>query len=185
MKKHVCPWWIGYLLASPARKLVQNPREILRPYVSEGMTVFEPGPGMGFFTLELARLVGPTGRVVAVDIQAKMLSGLMRRGTKAGLHDRIETRLSDGNGLGADDLKGKVDFILAFAMVHELPDQSAFFREAASMLKPGGRLLFSEPLNHVDKRDFEASVAMAAVAGLSLECRPEIKREISAVLKRG
>jgi hypothetical protein len=58
-----CPSWAGYLLASPIRKLLQNPNRILSPYVRAGMNVLEPGPGMGFFTLELARLVGLEGRV--------------------------------------------------------------------------------------------------------------------------
>lgn len=71
MAEHVCRPWIGYLLASPIRRLLHNPRKILAPYVRDGMTVLEPGPGMGFFTLELARMVGPTGRVVALDMQAK------------------------------------------------------------------------------------------------------------------
>jgi tRNA A58 N-methylase Trm61 len=50
-------------LVNPLRRLVHAPLALLRPYVKEGMTVLEPGPGMGFFTLDLARLVGPTGRV--------------------------------------------------------------------------------------------------------------------------
>jgi predicted methyltransferase len=62
MAKRVCPWWIGYLLLSPLRRLGQDPAKILAPYVREGMTVFEPGAGMGYFTLELARRVGPSGR---------------------------------------------------------------------------------------------------------------------------
>ena len=49
------------------------------------MTVLEPGPGMGFFTLELARIVGPEGRVVAVDVQPKMVEGLQKRARRAGL----------------------------------------------------------------------------------------------------
>ena len=62
MAEHrVCPWWVGYILASPIRKLTHDPAGILAPFVRAGMTVLEPGPGMGFFTLELARLVGPTG----------------------------------------------------------------------------------------------------------------------------
>jgi len=67
MSTHVCPWWLGPLLASPVRKLVQDPARILAPHVREGMTVLEPGPGMGFFTIELARRVGPRGRVIAVE----------------------------------------------------------------------------------------------------------------------
>src|ERR1022692_3696772 len=60
--------------AAPAAR----PAKILAPYVCEGMTVLEPGPGMGFFTLELARRVGASGRVVAVDIQPRMLDRLKR-----------------------------------------------------------------------------------------------------------
>ena len=83
MSHKVCPWWIGYFLASPLRRLVHNPATILRPFVSEGMTVVEPGPGMGFFTMELARLVGRPGRVVAIDVQPKMLVELRRALGKA------------------------------------------------------------------------------------------------------
>jgi ubiquinone/menaquinone biosynthesis C-methylase UbiE len=71
MKHGVCPWWLGYWLISPVRRLGQNPHDILLPYVREGMTVLEPGPGMGFFTIELARLVGASGKVVAVDVQPR------------------------------------------------------------------------------------------------------------------
>ena len=42
----VCPWWMGYLLASPVRQLVHRPAEILAAHVGPGMTVLEPGPGM-------------------------------------------------------------------------------------------------------------------------------------------
>lgn len=63
MSKRVCPWWLGYLLASPLRRLMVDPKKLLAPYVHEGMTVLEPGRGMGFFTLELARLVDASGRV--------------------------------------------------------------------------------------------------------------------------
>jgi ubiquinone/menaquinone biosynthesis C-methylase UbiE len=49
------------------------------------MTVLAPGPGMGFFTIPLARLVGPSGRVIAVDLQPKMIESLKRRASKAGV----------------------------------------------------------------------------------------------------
>src|SRR5689334_13654635 len=92
MPLHVCPWWIGYILASPLRRLMNSPRQVLDPYVRDGMTVLEPGPGMGFFTLEIARRVGATGRVIAVDIQPRMLAGLEKRAAKAGLLERVEVR---------------------------------------------------------------------------------------------
>src|SRR5215475_14588300 len=75
----LCPWWVGYLITSPFRKLWQNPALILEPHIRAGMTVLEPGPGMGFFTLEIAKLVGSSGRVVAVDVEPQMIEGLKRR----------------------------------------------------------------------------------------------------------
>src|SRR6516165_6577412 len=121
MGKRVCPWWLGRLLASPLRRLMYDPAQILGPYVNAGMTVLEPGPGMGFFTLELAHRVGTSGRVVAVDVQPKMLDGLRRRAAKAGLLERIDVRLAAPDSLGLADMAGAVDFTLAFAVVHELP----------------------------------------------------------------
>ena len=76
MSQGVCPWWFGYFLTCPLRRLAFDPAKFLAPYVQDGMTVLEPGPGMGFFTQELARLVGPRGRVLAVDIQPRMLQAL-------------------------------------------------------------------------------------------------------------
>ena len=75
MTHRVCPWWLGYCLICPL--------QILAPYVHDGMTVLEPGSGMGFFTLELARLVVASGRVIAVDIQPKMLERLSTLTAKA------------------------------------------------------------------------------------------------------
>jgi len=180
----VCPWWIGYLLASPVRRLWQQPRSIVGPYVVEGMTVLEPGPGMGFFTLELARLVGPSGRVVAVDVQPRMLSALRRRARRAGLLERIDTRRAGPGGMGIVDLAGKVDFALAFAMVHEVPDPVVFFREVSASLKPGGKLLLAEPRGHVTASAFAATLELAAQAGLRAEPGPAIGGSRAAVLAR-
>ncbi len=182
MAERVCPWWLGPLLASPLRRMMDDPGKILAPYVRAGMTVLEPGPGMGFFTLEIARLVGPSGRVVAVDIQPRMLSGLSRRARRAGLAERIECRLGKGSALGVGDLRGAVDLIVAFAVVHELPDAGAFFRESAVVLKRGGALLFVEPEGPVAEELFEAELHAALDAGLSKEGVPSIRRGLSALL---
>src|SRR5579871_4234380 len=118
MSEHVCPWWIGYFLVSPLRRWMQNPDEVIAPYVTPGMTVLEPGPGMGFFTLPLAQMVGRSGHVIAVDLQPKMISSLKHRAQKAELLDQIDARIASANSLGIDDLKARVDLTMAFAMVH-------------------------------------------------------------------
>ncbi|MGD0013376.1 MAG: class I SAM-dependent methyltransferase [Bryobacteraceae bacterium] len=184
MAKRVCPWWLGYLLASPLRRLWQDPAKILAPYVHEGMTVLEPGPGMGLFTLELARLVGASGRVVAVDIQSRMLAGLKRRAARAGLLERVDARLAVPDSMGLADLAGAVDFALAFFMVHELPAEDRFFSEVAAALKPGACLLLAEPPGHVKAARFDAELQAAAQAGLELVDRPPISRSRAALLKK-
>jgi SAM-dependent methyltransferase len=182
--RSVCPWWLGYLLVSPLRRLEYNPAKILAPLVREGMTALEPGPGMGFFTLDLARLVGASGRVVAVDIQPKMLDRLRRRAAKDGLVDRIDVRLAESKSLGVADLAGAVDFVLAFAMVHEMPSPSAFFQEVARAMKPGACLLLAEPAGHVKPALFAAELEFAAQAGLRVEDRPAIRRSHAALLRK-
>jgi ubiquinone/menaquinone biosynthesis C-methylase UbiE len=184
MAHRVCPWWIGYFLVSPLRKLVQNPSAILSPFVASGMTVLELGPGMGFFTLELARLVGPTGRVVAVDVQPKMLKALRRRAEKARLIDRIDIRQAPAEGMGVDDLTGTVDFVLAFAVVHELPDVERFFHETAGALKQGGTLLLAEPTGHVTENKFAVTLQTAERCGLRVKSRPTIRSSRSVVLHK-
>jgi ubiquinone/menaquinone biosynthesis C-methylase UbiE len=183
--KFVCPWWIGYLLVSPLRKLVQDPALLLAPLVREGMTVLEPGPGMGFFTLEAARRVGPCGRVVAVDLQPKMLAALRRRAERAGLADRVETREATPESLGVADLAGKVDLVLALLMVHETPDPGRLFAELRATLAPGGKVVVVEPRGHVSEAEFEEELTAAAGAGLRRAPGPAFWRSHTAVLERG
>lgn len=184
MAHRVCPWWLGYFLISPLRRLLLNPENTLRPFVNEGMTVLEPGPGMGFFTLPLARMVGPAGRVIAVDIQPKMIRKLERRLAKAGLQSRVEARLVGAESMNISDLRGTVDFTLAFAVVHELPSASRFFAEAAAASKPGARLLLVEPGGHVKAEQFEAELRDAAQAGFNLRDRPRVGRSHAALLQK-
>ncbi|MDP2915715.1 MAG: class I SAM-dependent methyltransferase [Candidatus Aminicenantes bacterium] len=181
----VCPWWLGYFLATPLRRFLQNPRTILKPWVSEGAMVIEPGPGMGFFTLELARLVGPRGRVVALDIQPKMLSALKRRARRKGLLGRIDVRLVKPESMGLTDIKGRADLVFAFAIVHELPRVEEFFREVYEALKAGGKLFISEPHPRVSEEDFAGTVRLAEAAGFKENARPAIPRSRSVLMARG
>jgi len=67
--KHVCPWWCCFTFDNFLRKLLHNSEKILQPYVAEGNTILDIGPGMGYFTIPLARMVGEKGKVIAADIQ--------------------------------------------------------------------------------------------------------------------
>ncbi len=146
------------------------------------MTVLEPGPGMGFFTLELARLVGPRGRVVAVDLQDRMLARLRHRAERAGLGSRIETRLATRTALGIDDLAGEIDFVLAFAVVHEVPDRMAFFQDVRKTLGPTDRMLLAEPRGHVSEAKFAMTLDEAGSAGLRTAYLAAIPHSRAAVL---
>ena len=179
---HVCPVWIGYLLASPLRKLLQNPSKILSPHVKKGMNVLDIGCGMGFFSLPLAKMVGSDGKVICVDLQEKKIKALEKRARKAGLLKRIETRLCSQTSLGLDNLNEKIDFALAFAVVHEVPDTNAFFFEIYKSLKPAGKLLVSEPKARVSENDFSTSVSVAEENGFKVIEKPEIGRSYSVVL---
>ncbi len=181
---HRCPWYLGYFLLNPLRRLWQHPTRLLEPFVHAGDRVLEPGPGMGYFTLELARLVGPTGKVHVVDIEPRMLTALGRRARSARLESRIDMRLGRENGLGIGDLAGEIDFVLAFAVVHELGNVAGFFNEAAAALRPGGRLLLAEPAGHVSEALFAQECAAAEAAGLSIIDRLEIWQSRAVVFAR-
>ncbi len=180
----VCPHWLGYSLIIPWRKWVHNPEKILGEHVREGMTVLEVGPGMGFFTLPLARMVGSQGKVVCVDVQEAMLRTLTKRAEKAGFAGRIVTRVCPPQSLGVDDLTASVDFALLFAVVHEVPDAGALFRDVAAALKPGGRCLVSEPRGHVTKEAFAEMLTAADAAGLFAIAAPKIAWSHSALLEK-
>jgi ubiquinone/menaquinone biosynthesis C-methylase UbiE len=180
----VCPWWLGPILANPVRRLFEKPERILGPFVAPGMTVLEPGCGMGFFTVPLARLVGPSGRIVCVDLQPKMLEGLRRRARRAGVLDRIETIVSGGTDLRIDAWAGRVDVALAIHVVHELPDPGSFLRQLHRALRPAGTLVISEPKGHVTEAGFADTIALAERVGFTHTPRAVATRSLAAVFAR-
>jgi 2-polyprenyl-3-methyl-5-hydroxy-6-metoxy-1,4-benzoquinol methylase len=184
MVQHVCPVWMGYLLASPVRKLLQNPGRILRPYVKEGMTVLDIGCAMGFFSLPLARMVGSGGKVICVDIQERMIRTLEKRARKAGLSGRIEALICNGHSIGLDNIKEKIDFALAFAVVHEVSDPAGFFSEIHGAMKLTGRLLAAEPKGRVSEKDFDRTVSIAEQNGFIVTDRPQIRTSRVILLQK-
>ena len=184
MGHRICPWWMGPLLASPLRRFLYSPEDLLVAYVEKGMTVLDIGCGMGFFSLPLARMVGSTGKVLCVDLQEKMIKGLVRRAIKAGLTDRIDARLCRKDKLDLDDFTGGIDFALACAIMHEVPDKDRLLSEIYKTMKKEGRLLISEPSGHVGAAEFERTVQIAQKAGFEAVGRPEIRRSRTILLRK-
>lgn len=182
MARKVCPVWVGYILVSPFRKLMQNPEKMLSPYVDKDMKVLDIGCAMGFFSLPLAQMVGSNGKVICVDLQQKMIESLIKRAEKAGLANRIETRICSENSLALDGLEEKIDFALASAVVHEVPNALSLFSQVHKAIKPGGRFLVVEPKGHVSQRDFEDMISSAERSGFGIIEHPRIGRSRTVLL---
>lgn len=182
MEEHVCPLWVAHILVSPVRRLFQSPKKILGKYIKEGDTVVDVGSALGFFSVPMAKMVGPKGRVICVDMQESMLKGLAGRAKKAGIADIIKPLLCSKNSLGLNDYKEKVDFALTFYMVHEVPDAKALFLEIFESLKDQGLLLICEPKNHVTLEDFEKSINIAKEVGFIVKSYPKIRLSQSVLL---
>lgn len=178
--KHVCPRWLCFTFDNVFRKLLHDPYKILQPYIKEGDTVLDVGPGIGYFTIPLAEMVGDRGRVIAADIQQEMLTAIKKRAKQRDVEGRIILQLSSSDSL---NVKAKVKFILAFWMVHEVPDKPRFLAQLRSLLKDDGRFLLVEPKFHVTKRKFTASVRLALKAGFALDDSPQISLSKSALFR--
>jgi len=184
MEPHVCPVWIGYLLVSPLRRLLEPVDRVFGDHLGPGNTVLDVGCAMGYFTLPSARRVGPGGRVVAVDLQPRMLESLGRRARRAGLADRIETRACTPDTLGLSDLVGSVDVALAIHVVHEAPDGAMLMREVHAALRPGGVFVVGEPKGHVDEAMFEETLAWGTDSGFEIIQRRDSRRGRYATFQR-
>lgn len=177
----VCPPWMCFTFQNPLRRLIHNHEKMFRPYVKAGMMVMDIGPGMGFFTIPLAKLVGENGKVIAVDINQSMLDGVSKNARKSGVDKRVETHLSQSGEIG---VKGPLDFTLAFWMVHEVGDRAKFVSQIAAATKRGGLLYFIEPKLHVSKDNFDDTVSKAEASGFEVVERPKVAISYAAVLKK-
>lgn len=173
-KPHCCPWWLGWLLVSPVRRWFLRPEELVDPILEPGNRVLEVGPGMGFFTLPIAKRIGNDGRVYCVDVQPAMLSGLARRIRRHGLESRVETRCCSSTSLDIGDLAGSIDVAVLAYVLHELPDPQQALREITSALRPNGRVLLIEPRGHVSSDQFATELRLTRDVGLVNISHPAI-----------
>jgi ubiquinone/menaquinone biosynthesis C-methylase UbiE len=182
INERVCPVALSGSLDNSIRRWLQNPQKILSPYIKEGMTVLDVGCGPGFFTIEMARMVGKSGRVIAIDLQEGMLQKVKEKVKGTELEERILLHKCGENNIGVSE---PVDFVLLFYMVHELPNKEHFFNEIRTILKPQGQVLIVEPPFHVSKSAFEETIRITASAGFAVVERPNVFFSRAVVLTKG
>jgi len=168
---YVCPAEYAGGLDNSFRRWLQNPEKILKPYINKGMTVLDLGCGPGVFTVEIAKMVQESGKVIAADLQAGMLEIIAGKIKGTSLQKRIELHKCEKDSLGITE---KTDFILAFWMVHEVPDHERLFDELKTILKPGGKLYIIEPKIHVNRTAYDKMIKGVIKAGFEIIDRPKV-----------
>ncbi len=126
-------------LEDPKRKEWQKPEEVIKKLeFKPGEVVADLGAGSGYFTVHLARAVGPRGKVDAVDIDPEMLAYVTRRAEEENLKN-IQTVLADPHDPKLPP--SSVDLIFICNTLHHISDRDRYYPLLARALKPGGRLV--------------------------------------------
>lgn len=126
------------LLEGPDRDKWQKPNQIMDALnIADGSAVADIGAGAGWFTIYLARRVGPRGKVYAQDVQREMLEAIRRRVAKEGL-ENVETRL--GRGSDPNLPASKLDAVLVVDVYPEVEDRVTLLRNLGASLKANGRI---------------------------------------------
>lgn len=178
----ICPAWFAFSLDNRLRRLVHDPERILASYVKPGMVCADIGCGPGFFTLALARLAGPGGQVIAVDLQPRMLARMQENAARHNLSSGIAARQCRPDDLMIQE---RLDFALAFWMVHEVSKRQrpSFFAQLGGAMKPGGLVLVTDPGVPWLSPDFRRSMEAAQMAGFAVIDHPRISLSRTALLQ--
>lgn len=178
--KRLIPVESSWQLDFPFRSWIQNPQKVLAGRIKEGMVVLEVGCGPGFFTPEVARMVGKTGKVIAADLQDGMLQKLNKKIKGTAVEGRIKLHKCEIDKIGITE---KVDLVLAFSMMHEVVDKKRFLIEIKSILNPDGRVYIIETMIHPPKRDFYDTIAKADEAEFEIVEKPRLFWSRVVILK--
>ena len=165
------PAFLGVLLDSRFRKKIQPPRDtVLRSGVKQGLRVVDLGCGSGTFTLEMARQVGESGEVFAIDIQPKMLQRLKNkvlREDEEALGERI--RVIEGSAYRMPLKDESVDVCCMISVLQEIPDRARALHEVSRILKPTGVLAVTEFVIDPDYALPSITIKLATEAGFVVD----------------
>jgi ubiquinone/menaquinone biosynthesis C-methylase UbiE len=158
-----CPSWLVPLLENPYFETVAGAQLLLeRAGVRSGMSVLDAGCGPGRVSLPASVAVGPSGRVVAVDLQPGMLAKLTRRIEARGIGN-VNVLLA---GLGEGKLEeNRFDVAFLVTVLGEIPDKLSALREIYRALRPGGVLSITEVLPDPHYQTVARVRRLAAEAG--------------------
>jgi ubiquinone/menaquinone biosynthesis C-methylase UbiE len=135
---------------------------VLRP--EPGERILEIGPGVGYYTLDMAGWVGSEGKIEIFDLQQEFLDHTIARATERGLTNVIPTQ-GDATALPYED--DSMDAVVLTAVLGEIPDPVAALRQIARVLKPNGRLVVGELFGDPHFTTQSALRSRAAEAGLA------------------
>lgn len=178
---HLHPIENANALESRIRKLLQNPNHILKNYISEGMTVLDLGCGTGFFTLEIAKLVGETGKVIASDVQQEMLDIVSQKLNSNELKNRIQLIYTPDNQL---EITEKIDFVFAFYSFHEMKFLDKIIADLNLIIKPETKIYIAEQKFHVSKKEFESYINKMQSNGFEVVEKPRVILSRAVVIKK-
>ncbi|MCC7352767.1 MAG: methyltransferase domain-containing protein [Anaerolineae bacterium] len=136
-----CPTWLARFLENPVVKGMGTQSVLDRLDLRPGMNVLDVGCGPGRLAIPIAARVGPTGQVVALDVQAEMLRRAQARAQAAGLENIRFVHAGAGQGKVE---RGVFDRALLVTVLGEIPDRRAALQEIFDALKPGGVLSVTE-----------------------------------------
>lgn len=180
-KGNICSHEHSWALDNFLRRLFQSPKKIVGPYIKVGDTVMDLGCGPGFFTIEMAKMVGSPGNVIGVDLQKEMLAIVARKLSNTELEQRVTLHRCSEYSFEFEQTM-EADFILAYYVIHETSDYESFLREAKTQLKKYGKFLIVEPLFHVGRKQFQKITHAAEKVGFSIVDKPRHKGGRSLLL---
>jgi ubiquinone/menaquinone biosynthesis C-methylase UbiE len=167
LNKAPMPEFFAELIDNPWRRTIQPPsKTALRHGIQPGMTVLEVGPGTGTYTVAAARRAGEEGKIVAIDIEPKMVERVRKRMAKEGLMN-IELQVADAHNIPFED--GTFDVIYMITVMGEIPSPEAALREFRRVLSPTGTIALSELFPDPDYPRASTLARWATEAGFKLQ----------------